>query len=95
MATSITYYYGGTANSEIAYASNGGQESSFFVNNYAQTSEAEDRASTFEYMMANSKASCLNQNQPVWKKAKTMAQAMDAALTTCSPNIVDYWERFL
>ena len=35
-------------------------EESYFVNNYAQTSDAEDRASTFEYMMAPTRASCLN-----------------------------------
>ena len=66
-----------------------------FVNNYAQTSDAEDRASTFEYMMANSKASCLNRGNTVWKKAKLMADTMDVVLYTVSPTVTEYWERFL
>lgn len=89
------FIYGESVNSELSYASNGGSESSYFVNNYAQSAEAEDRASTFEYMMANTKAACLKEDQPVWKKAKKMAQTIEAALDTCSPNEVEYWERFL
>ena len=89
------FNYGGTADSSLSFANNGGMETSYFVNNYAQTSEAEDRASTFEYMMSDNKAACLNKDQPVWRKAQLMAQAMDAALSTSSPNVVDYWERFL
>lgn len=85
----------GEANYELSYTANGGREDSYFVNNYAQSSDSEDRASTFEYMMDDEKASCLNFNQPVWKKAKLMAEAMDAALTSCSPYVVEYWERFL
>lgn len=89
------FVYGAAVDSELSYASNGGEESSYFVNNYAQSAEAEDRASTFEYMMANNKATCLKENQPVWQKAKIMAQTIEAALDTCSPNEVEYWERFL
>ena len=68
---------------------------SYFVNNYAQTSAEEDRASTFEYMMASSKASCLNNGMPVWKKATIMSLTIDAALDSVSPNNTEYWERFL
>ena len=85
----------GEANYEYSYTANGGREDSYFVNNYAQSAESEDRASTFEYMMDETKANCLNHNQPVWKKAKLMAEAIDAALTTCSPYVTEYWERFL
>lgn len=85
----------GETNYDYSYAANGGREDSYFVNNYAQSSDSEDRASTFEYMMDESKASCLNYNQPVWKKAKLMAEAIEASLTTCSPYVVEYWERFL
>ena len=70
-------------------------EDSYFVNNYAQTSPEEDRASTFEYMMASSKASCLNRGKPVWKKADLMSITLDAAFDSVSPNVVEYWERFL
>ena len=66
-----------------------------FVNNYAQTEASEDRASTFEYMMATSKASCLNEGNIVWRKAKLIADTMDLVLSSVSPNATEYWERFL
>ena len=70
-------------------------DQSYFVNNYAQTSPEEDRASTFEYMMASSKASCLNRNNPVWKKADLMSKTIDAALYTVNESTTEYWERYL
>lgn len=70
-------------------------EDAYFVNDYAQTSAEEDRASTFEYMMATSKASCLNKNQPVWRKATAMSNSIDAAINVVSPSTVEYWERHL
>ena len=85
----------GNVDYNLSYASNGGREDSFFVNNYAQTADAEDRASTFEYMMDDVKPSCLNKDQPVWKKAKMMSQAIEASLNTCSPYVTEYWERFI
>ena len=66
-----------------------------FVNNYAQTAAAEDRASTFEYMMASSKASCLNNGKTVWKKANYMSKTIDAVLNTVNSDTVEYWERYL
>ena len=66
-----------------------------FVNNYAQTDDREDRASTFEYMMAPSKAICLNNGQVVWKKAMLMSRTIDAVFDTVSPDVTEYWERFL
>ena len=66
-----------------------------FVNNYAQSSDAEDRASTFEYMMASSKASCLNNGNTIWQKATYMARTLEASLDSVSPDVVEYWERFL
>lgn len=70
-------------------------ENAYFVNNYAQTSAEEDRASTFEYMMASSKASCLNHDMPIWRKAVTMSNTIDVALNSVSSNNTEYWERFL
>ena len=67
----------------------------YFVNDYAQTSDAEDRASTFEYMMDTSKASCLNNGTPIWRKASLMSAAIDAVMNSVSPSVVEYWERFL
>jgi hypothetical protein len=69
--------------------------SSYFVNNYAQSSEEEDRASTFEYMMATSKASCLNAGRPIYKKAKYMADTMDFFIDACSSNTTERWEKYL
>jgi hypothetical protein len=66
-----------------------------FVNNYAQTSPEEDRASTFEYMMATNKASCLTEDNPVWRKAKYMALTIETILKSVKPNRVEYWERFI
>ena len=84
----------GTVNDSLSYSMTF-SSSSYFVNNYAQSSEEEDRASTFEYMMASSKASCLNNNTPVYKKAKYMADTMDFFIDSCSSNTTERWERFL
>lgn len=84
----------GTIYSGYSYSNTFSQDS-FFVNNYAQTAETEDRASTFEFMMSSTKANCLNQNMPVWRKAKYMATTMDYILKCASPSTVEYWERFL
>lgn len=70
-------------------------EDAFFVNNYAQTDQFEDRASTFEYMMAPTKASCLNYGRSVWLKAKYMAEQVDYFYKSVSPRVTEYWERFI
>ena len=70
-------------------------EDAFFVNNYAQTDEFEDRASTLEYMMKSNKINCFNQGKTVWLKAKTMSEQIDYFLSSVSPNVVEYWERFV
>ncbi len=72
-----------------------GSASAYFVNDYAQSSADEDRASTFEYMMSGSKPACLNHGQHVWTKAQNMANAIDSALNTVSPGVTEYWERHL
>lgn len=79
---------------DLSYA-NTFSEEAFFVNTYAQTDDKEDRASTFEYMMASTKASCLNNGNPIWKKAVLISRTMEAVLDTVSPNTIEYWERFL
>jgi hypothetical protein len=70
-------------------------DSAPFVNNYAQTADTEDRASTFEYMMASSKASCLNNGSPIYRKAKYMADTMDFFIDACSSNNTERWEKWL
>ena len=82
-------------NDEWSYTKNGGRADSYFVNRYAQTSEAEDRASTFEYMMADNKAACLNSGMHVNAKARYMADQLDYFTNSCSSSTTEYWERFL
>ena len=84
----------GTINKNLSY-SNTFLENVYFVNDYSQTDAAEDRASTFEYMMADNKASCLNQNNPVWYKSVNMARTIETVMNTVKPSVTEYWERFL
>lgn len=83
-----------TIDGSMSY-SNTFKEDAYFVNNYAQTSGAEDRASTFEYMMASNKASCLNKNNHIWAKANYMALTIESVFKTVSPDSIEYWERFI
>jgi len=87
------FRYGNT-NTNLVYSKTL-KSDAFFVNVYSQTSAAEDRASTFEYMMASSKASCLNKNNPINRKAVYMANMMDYYIDACSSNTIEYWERYL
>lgn len=84
----------GSVRSDLSY-NRTYSEDAYFVNNYAQTSANEDRASTFEYMMFTNKASCLNANKPVWKKAKFMSQLLEKYLESVKPEVTEYWERHL
>ncbi len=83
-----------TIDGSLSY-SNTFVESAPFVNNYAQTSAAEDRASTFEYMMANTKASCLNKENTVWYKATYIAMTMESVFNCIDSDTIEYWERFI
>ena len=89
----VTFKYG-TVNTTLSYARTFSADS-YFVNDYAQSSQEEDRASTFEFMMANSKASCLNNGKPIYKKAKYMADTMDFFIDACSTNTTERWEKYL
>lgn len=85
----------GTVNSNYSYTKTQ-KADSVFVNNYAQTNPYEDRASTFEYMMASNKIPCFNSTTyPIWKKSSYMALMIDTYFDTVSPSIIDYWERFI
>ena len=46
-------------------------------------------------MMAPSKASCLNNGNVVWKKAKLMSDTIDLVLSSVRPDVTEYWERYL
>ena len=84
----------GVINQHLSYTYANDPNASF-VNDYAQTAAAEDRASTFEYMMSGSRASCMNRGTTIHAKANQMALTMDAVLNTVKPNAVEYWERYL
>ncbi len=70
-------------------------DSAFFVNSYSQSYEYEDRASTFEYMMADTKISPLNYGNNIWKKAKIICETIDYYFSTVSSKSTEYWERFI
>ena len=89
----IGFNYGETNNS-YSYVSTGNINASF-VNTYAQTDQYEDRASTFEYMMDDTEAGCLQTGTPIWKKAKYISEQIDAVFQTVSPNVLEYWERYV
>lgn len=87
-------FHYGTINNNYSYTETF-SEDAFFVNGYAQTDDEEDRASTFEYMMKDNKASCLNEGKTVWAKARAMSEPMDYFLNSVSPDYTEYWERFI
>ena len=71
------------------------RDDAYFVNSYAQSYGYEDRASTFEYMMAANKIAPLNQGNNIWKKAKLMCEMIDYYFTTVNDYTTEYWERFV
>lgn len=89
----VGFNYGDT-NSSYSFVSTGNINASF-VNTYAQTDQYEDRASTFEYMMDDMEAGCLQTGTPIWKKAKYISEQIDAVFQTVSPNVLEYWERYV
>ncbi len=91
----VNFVYGGTANLKLSF-NRTWDASAPFVNNYAQSDADEDRASTFEYMTASSKASCYNSvDYPIWKKSSYMALMIDTYFDTVDSSVIDYWERFI
>ena len=84
----------GSAISDLSY-NRTYSEDAYFVNNYAQTSANEDRASTFEYMMSSNKPSCFDEGKPIYLKAKYMSDLMDAFIDSVTSENTEYWERFL
>lgn len=90
----IDFTYG-VENSSYSYSKTG-TPGSYFVNNYAQTNAIEDRASTFEYMIASVKYSCYDSNDyPIWKKSNYLSTMIETYFNTVSSSVVDYWERYI
>ena len=89
------FIYGESPNSKWSFNQTL-QPDAFFVNNYAQSDADEDRASTFEYMTANTKALCYDSvNYPIWKKSSYIALMIDTYFDTVDSKVIDYWERFI
>lgn len=85
----------GSENNDYSYNKTG-LANSYFVNNYAQSSASEDRASTFEYMTANSRYSCFDSHDyPIWKKSDYISNIIDTYFETVTPRVIDYWERYI
>lgn len=85
----------GSENGDYSY-NRTGKADSYFVNNYAQSSATEDRASTFEYMTAKVKYSCFDsKNYPIWKKSEYISSMIETYFSTVSPEVIDYWERYV
>lgn len=89
----LGYQYG-NVNSSLSYTTTRLSDA-YFVNNYAQTDEYEDRASTFEYMMASSKISCFSVGRPIWLKAKYISEQLDLFFDSVRPDVTEYWERYV
>ena len=87
------YKYGNIDNT-LSYSTTG-KDKSYFVNNYAQTSPAEDRASTFEYMMEEVIPSCLKKDTPIYYKAKYIAKSLEEFINSVKKEKNRYWERFI
>lgn len=85
----------GSENKDYSYSVTG-NASSYFVNNYAQVSQSEDRASTFEYMTASKRYSCFDSHEyPIWKKSDYLSRMIDTYFNTVTPEVIDYWERYV
>lgn len=85
----------GTENKNYSYSVTG-EASSYFVNNYAQVSQSEDRASTFEYMTASNRYSCFDSHgYPIWQKSDYLSRMIDTYFNTVTPDVIDYWERYV
>lgn len=85
----------GTENKNYSYSVTG-EASSYFVNNYAQVSQSEDRASTFEYMTASKRYSCFDSHgYPIWQKSDYLSRMIDTYFNTVTPEVIDYWERYV
>lgn len=85
----------GSENKDYSYSVTG-EASSYFVNNYAQVSQSEDRASTFEYMTASKRYSCFDSHgYPIWQKSDYLSRMIDTYFNTVTPEVIDYWERYV
>ena len=84
----------GTEDLSYSYA-NTYSATSYFVNSYAETSAYEDRASTFEFMMAEDRTVVFQNGTPINRKARYIADVIDLFFTTVKSSTQEYWERYI
>ena len=87
------FIYGKTNNSYSFFSTY--KANSYFINDYAQTDDYEDRAVTFEYMMADYELKCFERGTPIYKKARLISDTLDTYFNSVSINNNEYWERYI
>lgn len=87
----------GDFNSEYSYNMINNLKGAYFINNYGQTNEREDRATIFEDMMARASKpkGCYDKDEQIWKKAKYISETIDKHFNTVNSNVIERWERFV
>lgn len=68
---------------------------SYFINDYAQTDDYEDRAVVFEYMMASYELKCFETGTPTYKKARLISETLDNYFSSVTSSNTEYWERYI
>lgn len=71
------------------------RNNAYFVNDYAQTDDYEDRAVTFEYMMADYELKCFENGTPINKKARLISETLDKYFESVTSSNTERWERYI
>ena len=87
------FIYGKTNNSYSFFSTY--RNSSYFINDYAQTDDYEDRAVTFEYMMADYQLKCFENGTPINKKARLISETLDNYFDSVNSSNTEHWERYI
>ncbi len=87
----------GKTNSNYSYSLVDNDKIAYFINNYGQTNEREDRATIFEDLMARAyepKNSYIESNN-IWTKGKMISEEIDRYFKTVTSSKTERWERFI
>lgn len=87
------FIYGKTNTSYSFFATY--RNNSYFINDYAQTDDYEDRAVTFEYMMADYQLKCFENGTPINKKARLISETLDNYFESVTSSNTEHWERYI
>ena len=71
------------------------RNNSYFINDYAQTDDYEDRAVVFEYMMAEYELRCFENGTPLYKKARLISETLDTYFNSVTSGNIEHWERYI